>query len=190
MKKIVIIIAMAIATVSCNKTVETKEFKTAYVDIIKLMDESVEAKDIEEKYKAKADEMDGSLSAEIKKFESEAANFKTNAAQKGQVWAQQKGAELQQREQQLQYAKQAMAQQLQGESGSEMDSLFIKYKKIFKDFGKDKGYDYIFGNSQAESVLFAKDSYDITKEVIKLVNDKYKSEGKKEDKPSEKKASK
>lgn len=178
---------MAVAIVSCNKTTDAKEFKTAYVDTNKLLDESIEKKDIEEKYKAKADVMDSRLKVAAEKFQSEAASFKQNAMANGQAWAQQKGAELQQREQELQYAQQGMLQQLQTESGKEMDSLVTKYKKIFKEYGKDKGYDYVFGTGEAATVLYAKDSYDITKELIKLVNDKYKSEGKKEEKPADKK---
>ncbi len=178
---------MAVAIVSCNKTTDAKEFKTAYIDTNKLLDESIEKKDIEEKYKAKADVMDSRLKVAAEKFQSEAASFKQNAMANGQAWAQQKGAELQQREQELQYAQQGMLQQLQTESGKEMDSLVTKYKKIFKEYGKDKGYDYVFGTGEAATVLYAKDSYDITKELIKLVNDKYKSEGKKEEKPADKK---
>jgi outer membrane protein len=187
MKKIIVCLAMAVAIVSCNKTTDAKEFKTAYIDTNKLLDESIEKKDIEEKYKAKADVMDSRLKVAAEKFQSEAASFKQNAMANGQAWAQQKGAELQQREQELQYAQQGMLQQLQTESGKEMDSLVTKYKKIFKEYGKDKGYDYVFGTGEAATVLYAKDSYDITKELIKLVNDKYKAEGKKEEKPADKK---
>lgn len=103
------------------------------------MEESTEAKDIEAKYKAKAEEMGAELKAEAAKFEAEAASFKKNAMANGQAWAQQKGAELQQREQQLQYAQQGMMQQLQGESGTEMDSLVKKYKKCLKITVKKKG---------------------------------------------------
>jgi outer membrane protein len=187
MKKILVLLAVAIVAISCNKTTEAKDFKTAYVDTSKLMEESVEAKDIEAKYKGKAAEMDIKLKDEATKLETEMKNFKQNAMLKGQDWAQQKGAELQQRDQQLQYAQRGMLQQLQNESGVEMDSLVTKYKKIFKDFGKEKGYDYVFGTGEAASVLYAKESYDITKELTKLVNDKYKAEGKKEDTPEAKK---
>ena len=83
--------------------------------------------------------------------------------------------------------QQALAQQIQGQHGVEMDSVVVKYKKIFKDYGKEKGYDYVFGTGEAATVLYAKDQYDITKEMIKLVNDKYTSEAKKEDKPAAKK---
>ena len=190
MKKTIILFALAIVSMSCNKTTEAKEFKTAYIDTSKLMDESIEAKDIGEKYKDKSKVMGSQLEVEVNRFKSEAANFQKNAQANGQVWAQQKGAELQQREQELSYAQQAMLRQLQEESGVEMDSLVSKYRKAIKDYGKEKGYDYIYGTGDVASVLYAKDSYDITKEIIKLVNDKYKNSDKKEEKSESKKEEK
>ena len=182
-KKSVILLVFAFAIISCNKsTTKTKEFKTAYIDTSKLMEESTEAKDIEAKYKDKSKVMGKQLESEVAKFKSEAASFKQNAQTNGQTWAQQKGAELQQKEQQLNYAQQAMLQQLQQESGVEMDSLVKNYRKVIKSHGKEKGYDYIYGSGDSSpSVLYAKDSYNITKEIIKIVNDKYKSQGKKEE---------
>lgn len=190
MKKTVLLFALAISIISCNKTTETKEFKTAYIDTSKLMEESIEAKDIEAKYKDKSKVMGSQLEVEVNRFKSEAANFKQNAMANGQAWAQQKGAELQQREQELSYAQQAMLRQLQDESGVEMDSLVKNYRKEIKNFGKEKGYDYVFGTGDVASVLYAKDSYDITKDVIKLINEKYKSSDKKEEKPEAKKEAK
>lgn len=187
MKKTVILFALAIAIISCNKTTETKEFKTAYIDTSKLMEESVEAKDIEAKYKDKAKVMGNQLEAEVARFKSEAASFRSDAQKNGQAWAQQKGSELQEREQRLNYAQQAMLQQLQQESGVEMDTLVKSYRKIIKEYGKEKGYDYIYGTGEVASILYAKDSYDISKEIIKAVNDKYKSTGKKEETPKEEK---
>lgn len=184
-KKTVILFAFAIAIISCNKATETKEFKTAYIDTSKLMEESTEAKDIEAKYKDKAKVMGNQLEAEVARFKSEAANFRQNAQANGQAWAQQKGSELQKREQELTYAQQAMLQQLQQESSVEMDSLVKSYRKIIKDYGKEKGYDYIYGTGETASVLYAKDNYDISKEIIKMVNEKYKSADKKEETPKE-----
>lgn len=181
MKKLIVVAALAFAVVSCNKTPEAAAIKTAYVDTSKLMEEYTEAKDIEAKYKSKSDEMGKELEAEIARFKSEASSFQANAQLKGQVWAQQKGAELQKREQQLSYAQNALMRQLQEESGKEMDSLVKNVKKFIKDYGKEKGYDYIYGTGEAVSILYAKDSYDITAEVTKLLNEKYKSEGKKEE---------
>jgi len=192
MKKTIILVALAISIISCNKTTtSTKEFKTAYIDTSKLMEESTEAKDIEAKYKDKAKVMGNQLEAEVARFKSEASSFKQNAQTKGEAWAQQKGSELQQREQQLNYAQQAMLQQLQQESGVEMDSLVKSYRKVIKEFGKEKGYDYVYGSGDSSpSILYAKDGYDITNDMIKKVNDLYKSEGKKEEKTETKKEDK
>ncbi len=186
MKKVIIVLALSATFFSCDKTTSAKEFKSAYIDTSKLMDESTEAKDIEAKYKAKAQEMGAQLKVEATKLEGEKNSFQAQAQKNGQAWAQQKYSELQQRDQQLQYAQQGMMQQLQGESGVEIDSLFSKYNKVFKQYGKDKGYDFIYGTGQVPTVLYAKDSYDITKDIAKIVNEKYKTEGKKEEKPADK----
>jgi outer membrane protein len=118
MKKSLLILALAISIVSCDKKAEVKEVKTAYVDTSELMKEYTEAKDLEAKYKAQAQEKGRQLEAEINRFKQEASNFQAQAQANGQEWAQKKGAELQKREQQLGYAQQALSQQLQMESGS------------------------------------------------------------------------
>ncbi|KAB1157095.1 OmpH family outer membrane protein [Flavobacterium luteum] len=179
MKKSILILVLALSIISCtNKTAEVKEVKTAYIDTSKLLEEYNEAKDIDTKYKVKSEAMGKELEAEVARFKSEASNFQKNAQANGQAWAQQKGTELQKREQELSYAQQAMAQQLQQESGSEMDTLVKSVKKFIKDYGKEKGYAYIYGTGEANSVLYAEDKYDITKEIVKLLNDKYKSSSK------------
>lgn len=178
MKKVVLIIAIAISVVACNKTAEVKEVKTAYVDTSILMREYTEAKDLEAKYKAQSSEKGRQLEAEINRFKQDASNFQAQAQANGQEWAQKRGAELQKREQELGYAQQALAQQLQQQGGVEMDSLVSGVKKFIKSYGKEKGYSYIYGTGDAASILYAEDKYDITKEVVKALNDKYKATAK------------
>ncbi|RZJ68005.1 MAG: OmpH family outer membrane protein, partial [Flavobacterium sp.] len=55
-----------------------------------------------------------------------------------------------------------------------------------KDYGKKKGFDYIYGTGDAATVLYAKDQYDITDEILKELNDKYKGTAK-TDAPKEEK---
>ena len=175
MKKSILVFGLILALASCEKAAEQKDFKTAYVDTSNLLEEYTEAKDIEAKYKSKGEEMGKQLEAEVARFRSEASSFQKNAQTYGPQWAQQKGAELQKKEQELSYAQQAILRQLQEESGKEMDSLVKDVKKFIKDYGKEKGYNYIYGTGDAASVLYAKEEYDITKEIIKLLNDKYKA---------------
>ncbi|WP_418264470.1 OmpH family outer membrane protein [Flavobacterium faecale] len=187
MKKALIIAAMAVSILSCQKAVEVKEMKTAYVDTSELMKEYTEAKDLEAKYKAQSEEKGRQLEAEINRFKQDASNFQSQAQANGQEWAQKRAAELQKREQQLGYAQQALSQQLQQESGAEMDTLVMGVKKFIKDYGKKNGYAYIYGTGDVASVLYAEDKFDITKTIIKELNDKYASKGKKEEKVEEKK---
>ncbi len=182
-KKIVVVIALAISIVSCDKkAADVKEVKTAYVDTSLLMKEYTATKDLDAKYKAKGEEKGRQLQAEIDRFKQEAQNFQAQAQANGQAWAQQKGAELQRREQQLAQAQQALSQQLQQEGGTEMDSLVTNVKKTIKAYGKEKGYTYIYGTGDSNaSILYAEDKLDITKEMIKLLNDKYKAPAVKEE---------
>jgi outer membrane protein len=68
-----------------------------------------------------------------------------------------------------------------------MDSLVSGVKKFIKTYGKEKGYSYIYGTGDAASILYAEDKFDITKELIKALNDKYKAAAPKEVKAEAKK---
>lgn len=187
-KKALVLVALSVALVSCNKPAEAaKEVKTAYVDTAELMKEYTEAKDLEAKYKSKAEEKGRQLEAEINRFKQEAANFQAQAQANGQEWAQKKGAELQKREQQLGYAEQALSQELQMGMSKERDSLISGVTKFIKAYGKENGYAYIYGTGDAASILYAEEKFDITKDIIKALNDKYKGAAKTEEKAAPKK---
>lgn len=174
MKKLVLILAVALGVLACNKTETTaKEFKTAYIDTAVLIEKYEKFKDEDDKFKVKSEELGRPLEAKVRAFQSEAQSFQQNAQAKGPQWAQQKGAELQQREQQLGMEQNALIQQLQQEGAVLKDTLISEVKKFIKDYGKKKGYDYIYGTGDAATILYAKEGYDITKDVLKELNDTY-----------------
>jgi outer membrane protein len=43
------------------------------------------------------------------------------------------------------------------------------------DYGKSKGYDFIFGTSGDGNIMYANDAHDITKDVVTYINQRYKS---------------
>ncbi|WP_430614685.1 OmpH family outer membrane protein [Flavobacterium sp. JP2137] len=176
MKKSILVLGLVATLLSCTDkgTTAVSEQKTAYIDTQKLMKEYEETKDIEAKYKIKSDEMGKELEGDISRFQADAQNFQREAQAKGMAWAQQKGAELQRREQDLSAKQQGMLQALQLESGKEMDSLVKKIKTYVKDYGKKNGYAYIYGTEDASTILYAKEEFDLTDKVIKDLNSKYK----------------
>ena len=70
--------------------------------------------------------------------------------------------------------QESMIKTLQDEFGVKNDSAISQMKKQIKEYGKKKGYDYIYGSGETVSILYAKDGYDITAEVLKDLNDNYK----------------
>ena len=200
MKNLILILAFASTIISCNKKEKTKDItaktetvvkenvapndkaevlKTAYVDTSELMKDYQEAKDIEAKYKGKATVAQQKLEGEAAKFKADAQNFQKNAQANGQEWAQKNGQALQQREQQLQMMQQQMLEDLQVKSDKERETVVNAVKKFIKDYGKENGYSYIYGTGQPATVLYAEDKYDITKEILDLLNAKYKNRAKK-----------
>jgi len=183
MKKSLLILGLSLALFSCNKEegAATAAFKTAYVDTAKLVEESEELKELSDKAKVKEQEMGRELQEEARQLQLDAASFQKEAQVKGPQWAQLRGQDLQKRDQELTIKQQAMMRQLQDEFGVKRDTIVSQMRKYIKDYGKKNGYDYIYGTGDAASVLYAKDSYDITDELIKEFNDKYKGSDKAEE---------
>lgn len=76
-----------------------------------------------------------------------------------------------------QYQQQAVAFE------SEQNDLSSRYsadiwKRIntyMADYGKEKGYDFIYGATGEGTLMYASESHNVTKEVIVYMNDRYKS---------------
>ncbi|WP_025125983.1 OmpH family outer membrane protein [Myroides odoratimimus] len=175
MKKTILMLGIAGLLFSCNNNATpATEFKTAYVDSAKLMKEYEEMKDMESKYKIQSEEKGKSLEAEVAKFQQEVQNFQANARQKGQTWAEQTAANLQRKEQELQFKQQTLMQALQKESGEEMEAVVKKVKEHIAEYAKKNNLDYVFNTEDASTVIYSKDGNDVTDIMIKELNAKYK----------------
>lgn len=183
MKKSLILLGLSLALLSCNKEqgAAASGFKTAYVDTSKLSKDYEAFKDLETQSKVKQEEMGRELDAKVQQLKLDYASAQGEAAAKGQQWAQLKAQELQKREHDLGVMQESMVKTLQDEFGAKNDSAVSKMKKYIADYGKKHGYDYIYGSGDATtSILYAKDGYDITAEVLKELNKEYKGTAKDE----------
>lgn len=167
MKKIVFV-CIALVVVSC------KQEKIGFVDNVKLMDEYQEKIDIESKFKTKVEALTKKRDSISQAFQLEAQAFQTKAQSMSQKKAQEEYALIQQRGQFIGQQLQQEDQQLQAEGQTEMDSVVSKVKKEIKAYGKTQGYTYILGGGEGGSVLYGVDANDLTDEIIKILNDKYK----------------
>ena len=188
MKKAILILSLVVSFIACNKNAgKSESLKTAYIDTAEILEKYEKFKAEDEKFKIKSEELGRPLEAKVKAFQMEAQSFQQNAQAKGPQWAQQKGAELSQREQQLGVEQNALLQQLQEEGSVLRDSIIKEVKVFIKEYGKKKGYDYIYGTGYAATILYSKETYNITEEVLKELNENFKTSDKKDEKATEKK---
>ena len=167
MKKIIIGGIILLGFTSCQD-------KVAFVDNTKLLNEYQEKKDIESKLKEQISKYEKKRDSISQAFQLEAKNFEAQAQNLAQNVAQKKYNELMQKSQILQQHLQQEEHKIQLESQTQMDSLLTKVKKFIKEYGKEKGYTFILGANEGGSVLYGNEKKDITNELVKSLNDKYK----------------
>ncbi len=157
-----------IAAVACEQN------KIGFVDNVKLMDGYQEKIDIEDRYKVKAEALNKKRDSISQAFQLEAQAFQTKAQSMAQDKAQEEYGLLQQRGQFIGQQLQQEEQQMQSEGQTEMDSLISKVKKEIKGYGKSNGYTYILSGGEGGSVLYGTNTKDLTQDILKILNDKYK----------------
>ena len=91
--------------------------------------------------------------------------------------AQQKYQELASRQQRLSAEIQQQQQEMQQAFQTEIDTLIVKVKKFVSDYGKNNGYTFILGTSDASSsVMFGKEEHDLSQVIIDALNESYKKD--------------
>lgn len=167
MKNIVVLIAVLLLA-SCQQE------KIGYVDNVKLMDEYQQKIDVEAKFQAKAEKLGKKRDSISQAFQMEAQAFQAKAESMSQSKAQEEYAAMQQKGQYIGQQLQQEDQKLQSEGQIEMDSIVKTVKEEIKQYGKSNGYSYILGGGDGGSVLYGKEANDLTDEIVKILNDKYK----------------
>lgn len=171
MKNIFLMAFAILALASC-----TEPQKTGFVDNGKLINDYQERIDLEATFKTKIEAFQKRTDSTSKAFQLEAQDFQLKAQNMSQEDAQAQYQVLGQKQQILQQRIQNEEQQIQQASQTEIDSLIKKVKTFVKDYGKKNEYDYIFGSNEAGSVMYGKESEDLTQTILDAINADYKKE--------------
>lgn len=167
MKK-VFALAIIFGLASCQET------KIGYVDNVKLMDEYQEKIDVEAEFTKKTEALGKKRDSISQAFQAEAQAFQAEAEKMSQTKAQEQYGQMQQRGQMIGQQLQQEEQLLQASGQTEMDSIVGRVKDEIEAYGKANGYTYILGGGDGGSVLYGTDANDLTEEIVKILNDKYK----------------
>ena len=169
MKRVVLALVVLVA-VSCQQ----ETIKIGYVDNVDLMDKYQEKMDVEARFKIKAEAITKKRDSISQAFQLEAQAFQIKAQKMSQQKAQEEYGAIQQRGQFIGQQLQQEEQALQVSGQVEMDTIVSKVKKEIIAYGKANGYTYVLGGGEGGSVLYGTDANDLTDELVKILNDKYK----------------
>lgn len=107
--------------------------------------------------------------ARVKEFQQRGNSMSQNE----QTSAQQ---ELGQMEQEYGATQQQQGQDMQAESMRRLQEVKMKIQDFLKDYAKEKGYIFVFGSNEYDYLYYKDSTRDITADVVRLLNERYKTE--------------
>jgi outer membrane protein len=157
---------------------------TVYVDMEAIFSNYGMSADLQSKFSDKKQLLEAEMNTKSKTYQNSVLDYQ-NKAQKGSI-TRAVAAETEQKlaaEQQklLQLRDQYMTQLADAEQAMKRQ-IFSSIMEFLKPYSINKGYTYVFGNSFGSNLLYADKNFDITQDVLKELNAKYKAEKEKDSK--------
>lgn len=191
MKKIVaLFLGLGVALMGCDKkggestsASGQPSGRIVYVNTDTLLNNYEYYKDVVKEFENKSFALDNELQRKAQSFQNEVALFQRRVQAGGlseqQALTQQ--AALQKKEQDIMIYRENAAGNLQQEQAKKTDELLNKIHEYLKNYNASDRYDMVIGYSKGGGVLYAKEDLDITQDVLKGLNEEYKSAQKKGD---------
>jgi outer membrane protein len=184
-------LALAVAVVSCNQGEVKKTDNTSkavakeesaiivYVNSDSLLNDYQYFKELKVKFEDKSKKAEADLKNKGAAFQREVAAYQQGAQSMSADQRAQTEERLARKQQELQTYQQNAGSALANEEAKENEKLYDKVADYLKKHAKEKGYKMVLTYSKGNSaILFADESLDVTKDVIKGLNEAYKSEKK------------
>lgn len=150
--------------------------KIVYVNSDSLLNNYQYFKDLKTKLDAKSKTAQADMQSKSQAFQREVTQYQQ---QQNTMAADQRASteqRLARKQQELQAYQQNAGQALQNDQADEQEKLYNKVADYLKVYAKDKGFKLVLTYSKGNStILFADESLDVTSEVIKGLNEAYKT---------------
>ena len=166
--------------------------RIVYVNTDTLLNNYEYYKDVVKEFENKSFALENELQRKAQSFQNEVALFQRRVQAGGlsEQHALTQQAALQKKEQDIMLYRENAAGNLQQEQAKKTDELLNNIHEYLKNYNKSDRYDMVIGYSKGGGVLYAKEDLDITQEVLKGLNEEYKSKVKKTSTPADSTAKK
>ncbi|WP_113664086.1 OmpH family outer membrane protein [Pedobacter nanyangensis] len=160
-------------------SVDANKDKIVFVDSDSLLNQYEYFKVLKTKMEAKGKAADADLKAKGQAFQRDMQQYQSQA---NSMTAEQRAAteeRLGRKQQELQAYQQNAGAAFQNEQAKEQEALYNKVADYLKTYAKEKGYKMVLKYQKGMGdILFADESLDVTREVIKGLNEAYNKEKK------------
>lgn len=167
----------AITQYTANDSTTTQKLPIAYINVDSLLLNYQFAKESNESLMKKQEDSRMDLNIKARQLQSESAEFQRkleNNAFLSRERAEQEQARLVKKEQELQQLNAKLSQELLDAQQKVSEQLRDTINTVLKIYNKDKNYQFILSNTGNDNILLSSDGYDITSEVIEMLNARYK----------------
>ena len=161
---------------SSTPIIQNGELRIAYVDTDSIMLQYEYAKDLEQGLKSYQKQLESSYEGQLRKLQTDFENYQKTGDKLTLTEQRRKEEDLMKRQQELPEVQQKMMSQLQERQVEDNKKLLNSVYAFIKDYNsKNKKFNIILSKSYvSSSVLYADQGLDITKEIIKGLNQEYK----------------
>ncbi|NCT94145.1 MAG: OmpH family outer membrane protein [Chitinophagaceae bacterium] len=163
-------------TQSGTQSAASGDFRIAYFEIDSIESHFDYYKEVSSSIQAKAMENNKQLNQLKQAFANKYQELQRAAQSLTQAELNSKQQELAQMERTYQSKEQMLNNEMQDESMKKLQDVKRKITDFLAEYNKSKGYAFILGNNSDAMALYYKDAaYDITSDVIKGLNELYKT---------------
>ncbi|MDF2479592.1 MAG: outer rane chaperone Skp [Sphingobacterium sp.] len=153
--------------------------KIVYLNSDSLSEKYQYFKDIKSKLENKVKKAQADLQAKSAAFQREVADYQKNAATMSATDRQATEQKLARKQDELARLDQTASSSLAKDESEEFNNVYNKITEFLKKHASDNGYKLVLTYSKSNpTVLYADPSLEITNEVIKQLNEEYKSSSK------------
>lgn len=158
-----------------NDSLIAGKLPMAYVNIDSLLLNYQFAKDANESLIKKQENSRLTINSRAQQLQAEMGEFQKKLeanAFLSRERAEQEQARLLKKQQELQQLDGKLSQQLLQDQQKMSEELRDTINAFMKEYNKDKKYELIISNTSSDNILYAAEGYDITAEVIKMLNER------------------
>ncbi len=150
----------------------------AYVNVDTILSNYNFAKEANENLMRKLETSNATMKEKQTRFQNDYAEFQRKVQQNAflsEERAQQEYMRLQNMDKELKATAGRLDEEFRREQQKLNNQLADSVREVIKTYNKKANYQMVLSNSGMDNVLYAKDKYDITDDILSLLNKRYKS---------------